>query len=99
MFFLVTAHDRESALDRRIALRDSHVAYWQAQGSIVAAAGALLSGDGDDAQPTGSMIVIEANDLATVTAILARDPFTVHGVFSENIEVRRWRPALGRWCE
>lgn len=98
MFFLVTAYDREGALDRRVALRQSHVAYWQEQGGIVAAAGALLSGDGDDAQPIGSMIIFEANDLAQAADLFARDPFTVHGVFSENIEVRRWRPALGHWC-
>jgi uncharacterized protein YciI len=54
-------------------------------------AGALL---GDDGNPIGSLLIVEAEDLAAAQAQADNDPFTVAGVF-ESVEVRPWRVAIG----
>lgn len=97
MFYLVKAYDREGAGERREALRRSHVDHWSSYGDAVAAAGAIMSGDGDDAVPIGSMLIVQANDRDAVAEMLAYDPFALQGVFSENVEIQRWRLGLGRW--
>ncbi|WP_159979087.1 MULTISPECIES: YciI family protein [unclassified Novosphingobium] len=99
MIFLIEANDLEGMLERRLALRDSHLAYWRSFGDRVAAGGALMSGDGQDALPIGSMLLVEAESMGEARSMLAADPFTLEGVFSGDVGVRRWRPGIGRWCE
>jgi uncharacterized protein YciI len=99
MMFVIEANDFEGALERRVALRESHVVYWRGFGDRVAAAGALMSGDGEDAFPVGSMLLVEAESMDEARSMVAADPFTLEGVFSGEVAVRRWRPGIGRWCE
>ncbi|HUD31366.1 MAG TPA: YciI family protein [Novosphingobium sp.] len=98
MIFLIEANDLDGALERRLALRERHVAYWRGFGDRVAAGGALMSGDGEDASPVGSMLLVEAASEQEARAMLAADPFMLEGVFSGEVSVRRWRPGIGRWC-
>jgi uncharacterized protein YciI len=98
MIFLIEANDLEGALERRLALREQHLMYWQAFGDRVAAGGALMSGEGEDPFPIGSMLIVEAKGEEEARSMLAADPFTREGVFSGNVSVRRWRPGIGRWC-
>jgi nitroreductase/uncharacterized protein YciI len=79
--------------------RDAHLAGLQplVEAGRVRYAGPLL---GADAQPRGSLIVIEAPDLASARAIAERDPYVTQKVFAsvEVIETRQVFPegsALG----
>lgn len=96
-FYLVKAYDRIGMGEKWEVLRQSHIDHWNGYGDAVAAAGAIMSGDADDAVPIGSMLIVQANDRAAAAEMLAHDPFTLQGVFSENVEIRRWRLGLGRW--
>ena len=42
----------------------------------------------------GSLLIVEAEDLAAAQAQADNDPFTAAGVF-ESVEVRPWRVAIG----
>ncbi len=43
----------------------------------------------------GSLLVVEARDIAAVRAFLADDPYVLCGVYA-TVEVRPWRWGLGR---
>lgn len=93
MFFIIMAHDAAGALDKRLATRQEHIDYWLDQGDTVKVAGAMLDGD----TAAGSAFLIEADDEAAARALLAADPFSVHGVFGQDIVVQAIRPGLGVW--
>jgi uncharacterized protein YciI len=92
LYFLITANDRDGALDQRMALRPEHLAYWQGLGQAVKLGGPQLSGD----QPCGSFFLVEAPDLDAARAIAEGDPFARDGVFV-RIEVSATRLTLGEW--
>jgi nitroreductase/uncharacterized protein YciI len=79
--------------------REAHLA---ALAPLAAAGRVRFAGPliGDSAAPIGSLIVIEAPDLAAARAIAERDPYVTRGVFA-SFEVRETRqvfpesPALG----
>lgn len=88
--FAIICKDKPGALDTRLATRPTHLDYLnQSQGLKLA--GALL---GDDGHPIGSLLIVEAEDLAGAQAQADNDPFTAAGVF-ESVEVRPWRLAIG----
>lgn len=97
MFFIVLAHDKPGLLAQRLAHRPAHVDYWVGQGDALKVAGAMLESDAPDAPPIGSSFLIEAEDEAAVRALIAADPFTIEGIFDDNVTVQPVRPALGVW--
>lgn len=97
MHYLVIAMDKADMLARRLELRPAHVAYWQGLAPSVAVAGAVLESDLDEAGAVGSAFVIEAVSEEEVRRMIAADPFTVEGVFAEEVVVHRIRPAIGSW--
>ena len=82
--------DKPGALPLRLATRERHLAYAEGTGQV-RAGGAFLDGEG---QPEGSLIIVEADDLAAARAFAAADPYAQAGVFA-SVEVRSWRLALG----
>ena len=50
--------------------------------------------DEADGGPLGSMLVIEAEDLATAQAFAAADPYALAGLFAE-VRVVPWRRVVG----
>jgi len=88
--FAITCKDKLGALETRLATRPVHLDYLKASTGLKLA-GALL---GDDGNPVGSLLIVEADDLAAAQAQADNDPFTVAGVF-ESVEVRAWRVAIG----
>jgi uncharacterized protein YciI len=88
--FVIFCKDKPGALETRLATRPVHLDYLNASG-LVKAAGPLLSDAGD---PIGSLLIIEAEDKATVQALADNDPYTAAGVF-ESVEVQSWRVGVG----
>lgn len=78
--FVWIGHDAAGSLERRKQARPAHLAGLEplaAEGRI-RFAGPLLGAAGT---PVGSLIVLDAPDLASARAIAARDAYATQGVF------------------
>ena len=90
MLFAVICKDKADSLPLRLANRPDHLAYLESLGDRLRCAGALLDSEGGD--PCGSLLVVEADNLAGAQAIADGDPFSKTGVF-ESVEIKPWRLA------
>jgi uncharacterized protein len=88
MLFAVICNDKPGHLQLRVDNRPAHVAFLDGLNAEkkLAFAGPFLDGDG---KPCGSLVVIEAPDLASAKALAAQDPFAKIGLFA-TVEVRAW---------
>lgn len=76
--FAITCTDKPGALETRLATRPAHLDYLKGFAGV-RLAGALL---GEDGNPVGSLLIVEADDLAAAQAQADNDPFTLAGVFA-----------------
>jgi uncharacterized protein YciI len=88
MLIAVICNDKPGHLQLRVDNRPAHVAFLDGLNAEkkLAFAGPFLDGDG---KPCGSLVVIEAPDLASAKALAAQDPFAKIGLFA-TVEVRAW---------
>ena len=89
--FIISWLDKPGALDIRLATREAHLAYVADHPGVVRLGGPYLSEDGAMA---GSMLIVEAEDLATAQAFHDADPYKAAGLF-ETSTVRPWRVTVG----
>ena len=82
--------DREDGLPIRLATREAHLKYVADHPGVVKLAGPFLDGD----QMAGSMLIVEAEDLAAAQAFHDADPYKAAGLF-ETSSVRPWRVTVG----
>ena len=92
MHFVALCTDKPNGLEIRMKHRPEHLAWLDAHKARVLLAGPFLTADGQTM--TGSMLVIEATDLADAEAFLAQDPFAGAGLFT-GVEVKPWRRTFG----
>jgi hypothetical protein len=90
MLYAVICTDKPDSLAVRQTNRPEHVAYLEGLGSKLRAAGPFLDEAGD---PTGSLVIIEAETRAEAEAAAALDPYAKAGVFA-HVEVRPWKWTL-----
>ena len=90
--FALICHDKPNSLELRLATREAHLAYARGSGAKILLGGPLLADDGQTMQ--GSLILIEAADLAAAKAFAANDPYGRAGLF-ESVEIRPWRKVIG----
>jgi uncharacterized protein YciI len=95
MHFIVLARDNAGAGERRQSHRQEHLDYWLSQGAALLVAGAMMSDDGESAEPVGSSYLLAAESEQQVLQLVAGDPFTRHGIFDGAPQVQRIRPAIG----
>lgn len=86
--FVVEYADRGDESVRE-AGRADHIGYRKGLGPRLALAGPLLDADG---RPTGSLVIVEADDEAAAQALAQADPYIAAGVL-ELVSVRRYRIA------
>jgi uncharacterized protein len=89
MRYAIICRDKPAALELRLATRADHLAYIQATG-IVEMAGPFLQ----DGQMVGSLVIVEAPDLAAAQALAAEDPYAKAGLFA-HVEVIEWKKVIG----
>ena len=89
--FVLTCIDRPDALQDRLAAREAHLAYVRDSG-LLRLGGPFLDDHGGMA---GSLLIIEAEDLATARAFAAGDPYRQAGVF-ESVDIRPFRATFGQ---
>jgi len=90
MLYAIICTDKPGALEIRKANRDAHLAHIRASGAIMQA-GPLLDPDG---QMCGSLLIMEAVEIAQAEAWCAADPYAQAGLF-ERVEIRPWARVIG----
>ena len=83
MQFMIKAYDGEGMLERRMAVRPSHLEGMKKLLDHIVCAGGLLDEEG---KPKGSVLVMEFPDRAALDAYLASEPYVVEHVW-DRIEV------------
>ena len=88
MLFVIIGHDSPEGPAKRPHVRPAHLAHLEplAKAGRVKLAGPFLD-------RTGSLIVLEAESLAEVWALVARDPYVTEGVF-DRVEVKPFTAVL-----
>jgi len=89
--YALMCFDKPNSLALRMANREAHLAYVREHREGIKAAGPYLDEAGDMA---GSMFLIETDDIETVRALTADDPYALAGLF-ERVEIRQWRVTVG----
>lgn len=92
MFFVALCQDKPDGLPLRVATREAHLAWLKSLGSTVRFGGPFLDAAGE--AMVGSMLMVEAADLAAAKAIFAEDPYAKAGLFTA-VEVKPWRWVVG----
>jgi uncharacterized protein YciI len=88
MLFVLTCTDKPNSAALRGDVRPKHLAYLEGHRDRVKLAGPFLSDDGQT--PTGSMLIIDAADLAAAKAFAANDPYAQAGLFA-SVDIKPWR--------
>ena len=92
MLYALICTDKPNSSAVRAEARPRHLAYIEAHKADVKVAGPFTSEDG--ASMVGSLIIIEAADLAAARAFAANDPYALAGLFS-SVEIKPWRWLIG----
>jgi hypothetical protein len=93
MYFVLTAIDKDNALELRMSVREQHMAFAKETG-VVRLGGPFLDAEGNMA---GSLIIFEAADMEAAKAWNARDPYVKAGLF-KSTDIRPWK-MTANFCE
>lgn len=92
MLFVLHCIDKVGDGSLRMANREAHLAFLKENAAVVRLGGPFLSDDGS--RMVGSMLVIEAENLAAARTWAAGDPYAKAGVF-DSIDIRPWKAVVG----
>ena len=95
MLYAVWASDRPGSGEARQRVREAHRSRLRAPGEHavqVLQAGATL--DGPAVAMNGTLLIVQAPDIAAVRAFVDADPYVAAGVYA-SVEIRPWRCGLG----
>ena len=92
MLYVLICTDKPNASALRAGARAEHLAYIGAHQAQVKIAGPFLSDDGQTM--LGSLIIVEAHDLAAARTFAASDPYALAGLF-QSVEIKPWRWIVG----
>ena len=83
MQFIITAHDGENMLEKRMAVRPRHLEGMAKLGEHIVLAGGLLD---DKGKMKGSVLILDFKDRAALDDYLKNEPYMVEHVW-EKIEI------------
>lgn len=87
MLFALICTDNPGSLELRMKMRPDHLAFLESLGAAVKGAGPFTD---DAGSPTGSLVLVEAENRGAAEALAARDPYAMAGLFS-SVEIRPWK--------
>jgi uncharacterized protein YciI len=90
MLFALICTDKPDHLAVRMTNRDAHLAYFKDSG-MLQMAGPFLN---DDDAMCGSLLIIEADDIAAAQELAAEDPYAKAGLFSD-VRIEAWKKVIG----
>jgi hypothetical protein len=88
MQFAILNHDKPGSVDLRMKTRETHLAYLRGVGSRLMTAGPILAEDGQT--PIGSLLIVDAEDMAAARKFADDDPYARAGLFSSSV-IWPWR--------
>ena len=86
MLFALICTDKPGHLQVRLDNRPAHLAWLESLGADTKAAGPFLGADG---KPSGSLVIIAAQDMDGAKALAAKDPYAIAGLFA-SVDIRPW---------
>jgi uncharacterized protein len=86
MLFAFICTDKPGHLQTRMDTRAAHLAWLESLGAASKAAGPFL---GSDSKPSGSLLILAADDLDAAKALCADDPYAKAGLFA-SVDIRPW---------
>ncbi|HEX4160472.1 MAG TPA: YciI family protein [Rhizomicrobium sp.] len=93
MLFVITAQDKPDSLPLRMTTRPAHFEYVQKTGAVKLG-GPFLDEKGE---MTGSLLIIQAPDLAAAREWQANDPYAKAGLFAHT-DLQPWK-ATANYCK
>lgn len=90
MYFAVICKDKPDALQIRLDTREAHLTYIAQTEDRVFMAGPFLQ----DGKMTGSLVIIEGDDISVAQDWAANDPYAHAGLFAE-VTVQEWKKVVG----
>ncbi len=98
MFYLIYSEDNENSLEKRLSVRENHLARLnelQKQGKLLVAGPcpAIDSSDPGEAGFTGSLIIAEFDNLETAQSWADQDPYIDAGVY-KKVTVKPYKKVL-----
>ena len=90
--FVLICIDKPDSLALRMAAREAHLAYVRGRPGELKLGGPFLDEAGEMA---GSLMIVEAADLAGAQAFHAGDPYRLAGLF-ERVEIKPFRTTIGQ---
>ncbi len=90
MLFALLCTDKPGSLDLRLKVRPDHLAYLNGLGDKLKFAGPFTD---DAGTPSGSLVVIDAENRAAIEQIAANDPYAKAGLF-QSVDIKAWKWAL-----
>jgi uncharacterized protein YciI len=89
--YALVCHDKENGLETRMGARPDHLAWVQANLSVIRAAGPMLD---DAGRMAGSLFILDLPDRAAAEAFNAADPYTKAGLWG-RVDLREFRASFG----
>jgi uncharacterized protein len=86
MLFAFICTDKPDRLQTRLDNRPAHLAWLESLGTVAKAAGPFLGSDGN---PSGSLLIMAADDLDAAKLLAAEDPYAKAGLFA-SVDIRPW---------
>ena len=83
MQFIITAHDGENMLEKRLTIRPRHLEGMAKLGKHIITAGGLLDEEG---KPKGSVLVLEFDKREDLDDYIASEPYVLEHVW-ETVEI------------
>ena len=90
MLYALICTDKPGSGELRQTMRPEHVAYLKSLGASLKAAGPFTDEEG---KPTGSLVIVEAENRNTAGKIADSDPYAKAGLF-RSVEIRGWKWTL-----
>ena len=90
--YVLSCIDKANSLPLRMATREAHIAYVGGHKDKTRIVGPLFSPAGEMA---GSLLILEAPDLAAAEAFNAEDPYTKAGLW-DHVDIHEFRAPLGQ---
>jgi uncharacterized protein YciI len=86
--YVLVCEDKPDQLALRTSTLASHMHYLGTQKSVTVLHGGVTL-DYETGTANGAVIIVEAEDLKNVGDFVARDPFTIAGLFAE-VKIKHW---------